>query len=481
MNKTKTIYLLMSLTKGELNGLKHFLGNPLFNKNTEVKTLFDFIASFAPKYSEVTFTKDHAFSKIYPKREFDQIQFNYIINKLNTRIEKFLAMLELNQDHVDQELKLLNYTRRKVPKYFDSYFNKTSKFLKANHIQGVELLYTKFKIEYQLAIHYSNIQPKKERNLSTLLTALDHYSNYEKLAIYCEMLNHSLIMAYPYDFSMVRTFLDHLTEAIYNPLLELWNTATATLLHVKEKMPIESSYYFSFKKQLFEYKEQLDHNGLRSLLTYLTTVLNRTEFNETDSCLETFNLYQFGLERKAYLVNGYLLPQDVKNIVTASLGAEQKKWLISFLTDCEKYFHKSYANELKSYCNAVLCFERKNYSDVLKALDSLEFKDVFFDHGIRILQIKVFYELEEVDKFEAAINSATTNATRCKKHNKIANHHIQRLRNFCNKIYKIYKLLPKDPKINQIQIKSIPINKLQKKSGSFKNFQKRNDYQPMSL
>lgn len=193
MYDTKTVQIIKSLTKGEQLGLKHFLNNPFFNKNEELKKLTDFIYSFAPGFKGSNFTKESTFKNVFPNKTYDQKQINHLLNKLNTKIDKFLSFLELNQNQVDVELKVLEFHQRKDTKYFENQFNRIKKLLNGNKIKGGELLEVNQKMEYLLATYYSSVQPHKERNLKAVLLALDNTSMFKKLSIICDMLNHSLI------------------------------------------------------------------------------------------------------------------------------------------------------------------------------------------------------------------------------------------------------------------------------------------------
>lgn len=109
MHETKTVQIIKSLTKGELEGLKHFLNNPFFNKNEKIKILFEFVYSFAPRFKAINFTKTEAFKSAFPDEVFEQKQINHLLNKLNSKIDRFLAFLELSQDPMEIELKVLEF------------------------------------------------------------------------------------------------------------------------------------------------------------------------------------------------------------------------------------------------------------------------------------------------------------------------------------------------------------------------------------
>lgn len=464
MHETKTVQVIKTLTKGELDGLKHFLNNPYFNKNGKIKILFEFIYSFSPGFKGTNFTKVKATKKVFPNEEFDQKQINHILNLLNAKIDKFVSFLELNQDTVESELKVLEYHQRRDTKFFENQLKRIEKLLK--NVKGRELLEINQRIEYLLATHYSTTQPYKERNLNVLLNALDSASMFTKLYVICEMLNHSLITNYSYDFKIEKllNYVDSMQEVPMS--LNLLKTASQTLYNVSLNQSIDLGDYFAFKNQLFLEKDVLNIEELSNLLTYLRTVFNRTNFADEQYYQEHFSLYQFGLESEIYLARGSLSTQIIKNLITVSVRADQVDWLESFLTNYKKHFPKDQAKELEAYCLACVQFERKEYKNVLKSLEGWEFNDIFLNLGKRILTIKTFYELENIELFEARINNLNRILSYYKKNKKLSDNYSEVYLSFRSMVLSTYKLIRRETeKINRLEqkIQSIPHNKLPEK------------------
>lgn len=276
-----------------------------------------------------------------------------------------------------------------------------------------------------------------------------------------------LLQNYSYDLSVVQQFIKDV-DSINNlsSSLGLLKTAAETLRKVRMEQTIDSAEYFIFKNQLFLEKEVLNIDELRNLLTYLRTILKRTNFEENQYYHEHFSLYEFELESEIYLVRGSLTAQIVKNIITASIRADKAEWLACFLKNYNKHFPKDQAKQLETYCLACIQFERKEYQTVLKHLKGWEFKNTFLNLSKRILTIKTYYELENIDLFEAQINNLKRMISYYKKNHKIGINHSTVYQGFSSSILSIYKIIKKETtKINELEqkIQSIHHNKLPEK------------------
>ncbi len=100
-----------------------------------------------------------------------------------------------------------------------------------------------------------------------------------------------------------------------------------------------------------------------------------------------------------------LSPGNYKNIVTVGLFVKEYDWIENFIYTYNHRLPKSSRNSSLNYNLANLFFNKEEYEKVIDLLRQVEYRDAFDGLSNRWLLLKTYYELEEIDAFDALTDS----------------------------------------------------------------------------
>ena len=98
MLNIKLFEILRKLSLAEMKEFSDFLNSPLFNKRKILSDLFDVYKKFHPTYEDKNLSKEKAFSKIFPKRKYNDTVFRNLNSLLLGLAEDFLSFKNYSRD-----------------------------------------------------------------------------------------------------------------------------------------------------------------------------------------------------------------------------------------------------------------------------------------------------------------------------------------------------------------------------------------------
>jgi hypothetical protein len=107
------------------------------------------------------------------------------------------------------------------------------------------------------------------------------------------------------------------------------------------------------------------------------------------------SLYQNALQDGALFSDGWLFQWDYKNIVSAGLKARNFAWCENFIQAYKDKLEPSTRENAYTYNLASLYFEQGDLRRALRLLQHVEFSDVFYQIGSKVILLKSFYELND--------------------------------------------------------------------------------------
>lgn len=123
---------------------------------------------------------------------------------------------------------------------------------------------------------------------------------------------------------------------------------------------------------------------------------------------ELFELYQQMLREGMLYEQNHLSLSDIKNIVSLGARLKEFEWTRKFLKEQEAHFPENQRNWIKLYNLAYLAEAESKPSEALRLLRGIEFEDVFYQLGARIILVKCFYHMRDLEGLEATIHAFTT-------------------------------------------------------------------------
>jgi len=479
MQKTKVVRLLELMTKSELQGIKHFLNNPVFNKNQEVIKLYDFIYSFQSDYENKRFTAELAYKAIKPKGKFDKQALNRILNQLFETVKRFINCLQIENQQYSEEFALLDFYFERISSStkdnrFENQHKRTLQLINKNY-KGVQQLEKKLDLSYSYALYLSKFFPLKERN-SELLKDMNRHLYASILNLYCDILNNCLIGNLDQLPPQLNSFIASVPDTVANyPIIELWYKMASTFLLIHQTVNQETNgksinkiarNHFDLLNTIFRQRSQLlSQEEQYNFFVFLNTVLNYTDVSEDEFYLEHFQKHQFALEKGYLFIDQTIRGQDAKNIITAAIKSQHSDWLEEFFKSYEKKIEKRFRKDLYFYGMAKIAFERGEIKKADQLISQIEVsKYIFFQISEKIMKIQIYYELEE-DGLYSAISNLEVFLS--KKQKQLDKNDLLSNRNFCGIVKRLINTLNGEKEtINKIveEIQQIPTNGLPERS-----------------
>lgn len=436
MQKSKLIELIKTLSNKELRHFDDYVQSPFFNKNDHVTALFQYLKKFHPDYEDKKLDKEYVFKKLFPKAKFYSQKLRNLMSELAKLLEGFLVLGELEKNSSQKDIWLLDvFTQRYLDKHFQHKLNEANKNQKRVPHHDSDYYHAQYSIEnaaYSFSVVNSN-RPV-ETNLQQVINNLDHYYLALKLRYSCAIFNRQSLLAVSYDVPMLDEILHFLENnkhddiaaiALYHHLLLLLKNETQT-------------HYEKLIALLDIHKNGLPTSELRQIYTALFNYFNKKlKSGNPEYLSKIFDLYKIMLEREIIFVEGYISPyQHFRNIVIAALRLGELPWAEQFIQDYSIRVVPERRENMVNYCMAELNFFKKDYQQTLNFLLSFEFQDAYNYVEHKRLLLKSYYELDEMEPFEALAHAFRNYLRRNKtisEYNKKSFHNFIRL---LNKLYK---------------------------------------------
>lgn len=220
----------------------------------------------------------------------------------------------------------------------------------------------------------------------------------------CEMANRNSIMRASYDYSIVEEYLELLKNKPALKNIPCINVYYQTLLMIQNSAQTE--HYQTLKKLLQTNLELFPQEELSNIYGYmLNFCVKRINSGESHYYEEIFELYQLLLEQDIIFEHDYLSEKNFMNIVTVGLRLKDFSWTEQFIHQYKERLRPEIRENAALYNLAVFYYEKKDYKRALQQLYNVEFTDSYYHIGAKIIQVKSYYELNELEAFLSLIEA----------------------------------------------------------------------------
>lgn len=403
MENSKLIELLKELNKQEFKQFGDFVKSPYFNKLQNVIKLYDYITHFYPEFKGKKFTKENAFTEIFPGEKYDDRRLRALNSYLLSLTEKFLAYNKYSRDEITRRLDTSHELRRIGH----------SKLLKENILEMESLLTeTKFKDEFYYYNLYKIFYEKNtlanyflsEKRFDEEASNLILYTVVSFLKIYTIALNSLNSVNIKLDPELAEDIAKIIKREPFksNPAVKIQFTLYNLLKYDDEK------YFFEHLKLMDEYPDLLSPEDLyETFAVLLNFCVIRIQKGFPKFTKHKFDLYKTMLEKNVpVLEHNYFSYAFFNNIVTSALEMKEFDWAENFIEQYKHRLNDKFKDDVVNLCYAKQYYFLKQYE---KALNSLSLcgtnENVYYKLALKDLQIKILYELGHYETILSIIDS----------------------------------------------------------------------------
>ena len=393
MEKTKLFELCSAFSAWDLRNWRVFLTSPFLNRRTDVLQLFDFIVEEMNK-EKPCFAKEEAFKIIYPGESYQDAKMVMVMSRLYRLGEKYLGIRHIEQN---ENLLKINAAREFRAMKMERNFNKMIKdarhILKKKSYRNADYLQWRYVLEYEYYDYLENQKRGEVSNLQNTVDAFDHYTITNKLKLACLILSQKAIAKKDIDVGL----LDELIQFIKRKPQLLEEPALAIYYNIYNLIiSKDAEFFFKLKELVPRYKSIFYPNEIRDIFLLMVNYCIRKSNEEKSSyLLESFELYQMGLE-EGYLFENKLISQfTFNNIVTVALKLNKVSWAEDFIHQYKERVNEKDRVIIFEYNTARIYYEQGQYEEAMAILSSFTAEDVLLNIRGKFLLLQSLYELKE--------------------------------------------------------------------------------------
>lgn len=408
MHKSKLVQLLLTLSYKEMKKLDQFVDSSYFNENEEVTQLFRYLRTQimpnAPLDADAL-AKENVFTHLFPGEAYKDLRIRHLMSALNKLTKRFLSIRNFEANPVQPHLNLLRELREKSPgKVYELSLKEAGRALERHPMRNDEYYYQKFLIETERTLY---LQKQKIRtldsNIQLAVDSLDLSYLITKLKSACTILNNQNVVDLENRILLLEEIRRHILETDYSsvPAILIYGRILDTLIDPENETHFASLIH-ALDKNATRFSKQEGREMYTFAQNYCIRQINK---GATSYLKELFSIYKNLLSREIILENGLLSPWDYKNISVVALRLSEFDWAEHFIRRYSAHIPPEFRENAYTYNLAKLHFYKKEYSEVLKLLQQVEYEDVFYNLDSKVMLLKTYYDLEEIEALYSLIDS----------------------------------------------------------------------------
>jgi len=147
------------------------------------------------------------------------------------------------------------------------------------------------------------------------------------------------------------------------------------------------------------------------------------------------------LSNNILIEKGQLSPWNYKNIVTVGLRLNKFEWVQHFIDEYKSFINSDFRESAYKYNIARYHYYKKEYSEVLRLIQQIEFEDVFYNLDSRTMILKIYYEEDEIEALMSFLDSFRIFLLRNKQ---ISSYHKKNYLNLVRFTKRLINIIPGD-------------------------------------
>lgn len=402
----KLLSLLQTLSKVERNRFRKYLLSPYLNDQPELTSLFDVLDHALRDTKTALPDKQQIWKRLYPAQSFNDAQFRRMISDINQLCLQFLAAEARKENPLTEALDLQRLLDKpELKKHLAGVERQIQRLFSEAPGQSTDFYLTQFHL-------YNNTIDKASKYLTVSgygenLSAADYYLECfyltQKLELYVGWLLYRGARVSEKPLELPEGFWDFAAHERFQDvaLLLVYRQVVHCLLE-----PEEEAHYHQLLNHLDNYSQQLSSRDLRKCYfiaqNYCALKINQ---GKREYYREMFEIFKKIIQKQLLLEEGSLSEGIFKNIVTVALGVGEFDWTETFIETYTPFLPAKIRENARSFNLSYLYFHQKRFDKVLELLRNVEYNDVVYVLGSKLILIQTYYEMNEIMAMDSLIDS----------------------------------------------------------------------------
>jgi len=404
MQNFKIIQVLSSLDKKELKRFGEFVDSPYFNKNKNIRKLFEVLEKFHPAFEGRNFTLEKIYAKVFAGDEYDYHKINNVISDLYQLSEEFLAHRKFENREYYIERNIFTELRAKgLYRIYEQKYNSYMKELIERKYKDEDYYYYLYEMNDEYLWYATMKNPNTELNI--LQTQFDHFFQFaiiRILRLYNLMLHERNQNNFNYRLTMFDEILNYVRniQTEDNPLLLIFKTILL-LLHSKDK-----KYYdelWRLKERYIDDFRSDDRNliyiHLYDFAAYMVNFKGDDSYNH-----DMFKIYKEQIDRHIMVPEGFN-HFNFMNVVKIACRINEFDYAENFIKEFRSSIPKEEETNVLEFCYGTIENAMGNLQKALKHFSKTNFQNFLLKVQVKIVLLKIYFKLEMYEQALALIDT----------------------------------------------------------------------------
>jgi len=435
MLNSKLIRILSVLSNDELKQLEWFVKSVFYNENEHLIQLYVYLRKQAPAWNSEKLDRKKVWKKVFPATPFNELACRKLMSNLVLIIERFIIN-ELSASKQANISRLFQfYNQRYLTKDAESCLREWEEMQQLTPIRNADFYQKQQEIEYnRMFIPSASMGIKSHSVVKEFIHTTDIQYIITQLQWQSVMLNNANVVSIEHHSPFITVILAQIEQ---DPKwLEIPAIYIYYHLYKMIEKPEESHFYDKLNEASQQYADYLSWTEWVYIASFLQNYCIRKSLaGETIFREKLHELYIQNLKKGLIFSYNRLKPNTFRNIVQTALECKKNEWALNFIKEYKDKLPEEEQESLVAYCTSLIYFEEKKFKEVLLHLNQApKTADIFQELRVKVLRIKTFYELDDVDSMNAALDALKMHISRQET---LSEFYKKRFKNFANFLYRI--------------------------------------------
>ncbi len=381
----------------------------LLSSHIDTQRYVEALSPYFPAFDREEIEDGALFAKLYPGQPYRDEQMRTLRKYALDLLMAYWAWQAWQSGPFQEGLFRLHAARtRQLWKLYASEFRKMDRELQQSAHQDSDWYFAKWQME-EIALEVKVTTESRTQAVSQapIQVALEHFFLFNSLRMACSGINQQELLGVKFHPSGLlesaieycRAGQDELEPsiAIYFHLYGL----LATDLH--------RDHFLKLKALLLTGTEILPPSELGNVYNQAINYCNRQyRTGEPHFEREMFFLYREMLDRGLLQEGSMLSANHFKNLVTLGLRLGELAWTEGFIENNQSQLEGEHQVAAYTYNKAHLLFYKDEFGAALRVMQQVEYIDPFYRISAQMLQLKIYFEQENVETFYSLADAFRT-------------------------------------------------------------------------
>lgn len=408
MFSEKLIVLLRTFSKPELNRFRKFLLSPYLNEQPDALRLFEAVhaALRKPSLEPAEFEKARIWKGLFPAQKLDDLHLRRLASDLTQLALQFMVAEARREDPLVEALDIQQLLGRpELKKHLAGIERQIDKHLETANGKSSQYYYAQFRKHVEIFNQAS--QTVSTAGYMDKLLPADYYLEcfyvVQKLKFYVGWLHYQGFRATDQVLEVIPGFWEYIEsdKFLRVPVIRVYRTMIACFTQ-----PEQENHFQELVNDLEQYANDLPEEDLRECYhtaqNYCALKINqgRTEYYPI-----FFNLIKDTIQWGVLLENGQISEGVFKNTVTIGLRVNEFSWVENFIREYAPYLPSNIRENARTFNLANVYSHQKKYDEVIELLRDVEYSDVVYALGSKLILLRTYYETGEYLAMDSLIDS----------------------------------------------------------------------------